>query len=357
MTQKYNESTWAILAGLRFLLAGIVLIAHLRVFVTDTTYFHYVTDFGARAAVLGFLLISGVSIGHSYKQRSTGYFPRRFLRIYPLYFFAVLLTCLVTLLVGSPFQLPGETLVTAGWKTSLANLLFLQGFIAVSVTYNGPLWTVAVEVFYYLFAPILSRCTIYVFIILIAASMATYLTKAEPWILGYPALRYCWPWLIGFLMATQQRTWLVPVLLGIGVVVTAFGPDTYEPYCSITFTVISMTIVAATKYAFNIPLWLRRTLNFFGEISYPIYLLHFPLYIALFRYAGLSSAWQFVLGAFILTVILNYMVDHWFKRVFWKPLLSYVQQIAGILNNYMNIQGRLAVVYKAVRMPKDQGGV
>ena len=354
MTQRYNESTWAILAGLRFLLAGIVLIAHLRVFVTDTTNFHFVTDFGARAAVLGFLLISGVSIGHSYKQRSTGYFPRRFLRIYPLYFFAVLFTCLITLMVGSPFQLPGETLVTAGWKTSIANLFFLQGFIAVSLTYNGPLWTVAVEVFYYLFAPILSRCPLYVFVILIAASMFTYLTKAEPWIMGYPALRYCWPWLIGFLMATQQRTVLVPLLLAAGTVVTAVGPDTYEPYCSITFFIVGLTMLTATIYASNIPQWLRGILNFFGEISYPIYLLHFPLYIVLYRYAGLSSAWQFVLGTFILTVILNYLVDHWLKRVFWRPTLMYVQQMASNLNNNKNMQRRLAVVYKTIRMPKNE---
>jgi peptidoglycan/LPS O-acetylase OafA/YrhL len=354
MTKRYNESTWAVLAGLRFLLAGIVLIAHLQVFVVDTTSFHYVTDFGARAAVLGFLLISGVSIGHSYKQGSSGYFRRRFLRIYPLYFFAVLFTCLITILVGSPYQLPGETLVTAGWKTAMANFLFMQGFIAVSVTYNGPLWTVAVEVFYYLLAPILSRCPVYIFLILIAASMATYLTKPEAWILGYPALRYCWPWLIGFLVATQQRRYLVCGLLVAGVAVTALGPDTYEPLSSLTFAIIAITIVAATIYPFSIPLWLRRILNYFGEISYPIYLLHFPLYIALYRYAGLQNAWQFVLCAFILTAMINYIVDHRLKQVFWKPLVLYVQQIASSLSRPGNIQARWAVVSKTIWTPRQR---
>ena len=147
MKQRYSPSTWAILAGLRFVLAAIVMLAHLHVFVPQPFAFGWVSALGAKAAVLAFLLISGVSIGNSYSLAPNGFLKRRFLRIYPLYFFAVVLAHVLTLTVGSPYQVPGQVLVAAGWKTDLANVFFLQDFFAIPIPYNGPLWSLSVEVF------------------------------------------------------------------------------------------------------------------------------------------------------------------------------------------------------------------
>jgi peptidoglycan/LPS O-acetylase OafA/YrhL len=331
MEQKYTESTWAVFAGMRFILAAIVLIGHLHVFVNDTAGLRIISDFGARAAVLGFLLISGVSIGYSYKQNPDGYFRRRFLRIYPLYFFAVLLACVITVLVGSPYQLPGQTLAASGWKTALANFFFLQGILSITITYNGPLWTLGVEVFLYLFAPLLSKSRLELFLLLIAASMIAFLFYPRDWLFGYSALRYSWPWLIGFLSVTQQRYKLIALLLGIGVIVTSVTKtDTAEALSWVTFGAVSIVVVLANAYAFYVPRGVQKVLNFFGELSYPIYLFHFPLYIVLYRYCAVRSSYVFLLLTLLISLLFNYIVDYWLKRILWKPVVNWVVQRAKL---------------------------
>ena len=87
---------WGSLGWLRFGLAVIVACSHLRGF-----YAEYVTtwdparilgSFNGVAAVLGFLLVSGFSICHSLVQKPEGYVRRRFMRIYPLYLVAIVLS-------------------------------------------------------------------------------------------------------------------------------------------------------------------------------------------------------------------------------------------------------------------------
>ena len=325
MERKYTESTWAIFAGMRFVLAAIVLVGHLHVFIAGTDRLSVISDFGPKAAVLGFLLISGVSIGHSYKQSPNGYFPRRFLRIYPLYFFAVLLTCVVTILVGSPYQLPGQTMAAAGWKTSLAAIFLLQGILSITITYNGPLWTLGVETFLYLFAPLLSKSRLELFILLISASMVSFMFFPKDWLFGYSALRYSWPWLIGFLSAIQHRFKLIVFLLAIGVIITAATKtDTIESLSWVTFGVVSIIVVLANAYVFNVSRSAQKILNFFGELSYPIYLFHFPLYIILYRYCAVRSPYTFILLTLLISLALNYVIDYWLKRIFWKPLVGWV---------------------------------
>src|SRR5690349_8451883 len=144
-----TESSWSILALMRFLLATIVYVVHLHPFAKSPLPFPFeeIAAFGGKAAVLGFLLISGVSIGYSYRLSKTGYLKRRFLRIYPLYFFAVLTAVFLQYFLGSPYQVLNWTMVSAGWRTSLANFFFLQEFLSIPVTYNFPLWSISIEVF------------------------------------------------------------------------------------------------------------------------------------------------------------------------------------------------------------------
>jgi peptidoglycan/LPS O-acetylase OafA/YrhL len=85
---------WKVLAGLRFFLAWIVVCYHLKNFIPDYGK-DFLCTFGklnGLTAVLGFLLISGYSIAHSLTKNPEGFYNRRFLRIYPLYFCAVIVS-------------------------------------------------------------------------------------------------------------------------------------------------------------------------------------------------------------------------------------------------------------------------
>ena len=323
MNQRYNESTWAILAGMRFALAGIVLIRHLHVFAPLPYALRGFSELGAVAAVLGFLLISGLSIGYSYAQNANGYLQRRFLRIYPLYFFAVFGTIVLTALIGFPYELPGQTLVGAGWKTSIANLFFLQNFCSITIPYNGPLWTLGVEVSFYLMAPLLFKVRTEALAVIVVMSMVLFIFYPQNWLFGYQALRYIWPWLIGFILSTQRRISLVVALLALGVLVTALNKsDVPESLSWLTFGLVAGAVVLLSVYQVSVSKTIQKILNFFGELSYPLYLFHFPLYLLLYRYFAVRNAWTFLLFMSLGTVVLNYVLDHWLKRVFWKPLVS-----------------------------------
>jgi peptidoglycan/LPS O-acetylase OafA/YrhL len=76
---------------MRFLLASIVAVAHISDFEKSPFSMFCAASLDAKAAVVGFLVISGFSIAASLDRDPNGFYFRRFKRIYPIYFFAVLL--------------------------------------------------------------------------------------------------------------------------------------------------------------------------------------------------------------------------------------------------------------------------
>jgi peptidoglycan/LPS O-acetylase OafA/YrhL len=82
--------SWASLAVLRFALAMIVFATHLVFFTGYGGWTEAVASLDGKAAVIGFLLISGFSIAASSDRDRDGFYRRRFLRVYRLYCFVVL---------------------------------------------------------------------------------------------------------------------------------------------------------------------------------------------------------------------------------------------------------------------------
>src|ERR1700721_1783490 len=89
-----ERSGWDVLSLLRFLLAFVVAVGHLDPFAALGPL-RAVENLGSFEAILGFLLISGYSIGHSIQKKPVGFTRRRMLRIYPVYLAAVVLTFLI----------------------------------------------------------------------------------------------------------------------------------------------------------------------------------------------------------------------------------------------------------------------
>jgi peptidoglycan/LPS O-acetylase OafA/YrhL len=320
----FSESYWAVLAGARFCLAAIVFAVHLPWFTNVSSGLSYLAQFGGFAAVLGFLVISGVSIGHSYTQQPDGYFQRRFLRIYPLYFISVCFALLLTYTIGSGhYVTPEQTWFAAHWKTNFGNLFFLQGFTSIAITYNEPLWTISIEVFFYILVPFLMRLRPFALVGLVLASMLLWIFSHKGWLFGYSAARYAWPWLIGFVFATRSNSTIVAFLALIGTVTVFVNKvDTGEHFAWLTFAMVVLLIFLARYVRLSIKV--RSILNFFGEMSYPLYLFHWPLCLALARYFGIQSPWWLLAITFIAVVAIDYVFDHWLKTLFWKPMLKWV---------------------------------
>ncbi len=135
---------WSALSLSRFLLAFVVLVDHLQNF-SDIGYLKYYSYLGSFEAILGFLLISGYSIGISISKNQKNYIIRRIKRIYPVYLVSIVYQLLV---IGFPNTNSAFTLIL--------NLLFLNQ-VFINWSFVGPAWTLATEVWLYITAPFLLK--------------------------------------------------------------------------------------------------------------------------------------------------------------------------------------------------------
>ena len=116
----------------------------------------------AEVGVQGFFVLSGYLVYASLERSSslTEYAEKRFRRLYPAYAF-VILACVVAALIASPVareDLMGVARYT-GWNLIFANFMepSLPGIFLDNPTteVNGALWTLKIEVMFYIFLPAL----------------------------------------------------------------------------------------------------------------------------------------------------------------------------------------------------------
>lgn len=149
---------------LRLVFASIVFLFHLSVLSLVPALAFFARYLSADVAVKSFFVISGLLIYRSYTRSSSlaSYLEKRVRRIYPAYFTIVVLAALALFPMSS---LPPWHYFGAGfWKYLAANLVFLN-FLAPALpgvfagndiaAVNGALWTLKIEVAFYLSVPII----------------------------------------------------------------------------------------------------------------------------------------------------------------------------------------------------------
>jgi peptidoglycan/LPS O-acetylase OafA/YrhL len=149
---------------LRLVLASIVVLFHVYALTQISAFSAFARILSAEFAVKAFFVISGLLIYRSYVRSSPvgSYLGKRVRRIYPAYFTVVVLAAVALCSLSS---LPVSQYFGGGfWKYLGANLLFLNflapalpGVFASNSTpaVNGALWTLKLEVAFYLFVPIM----------------------------------------------------------------------------------------------------------------------------------------------------------------------------------------------------------
>lgn len=149
---------------LRLILASIVAFFHVYALSNIDAFSGFDKYLSPHFAVKGFFVISGLLIYRSYSRSSSirSYFEKRLRRIYPAYFTVIVFSSLALFALSS---LPAQQYFGMGfWKYLGANLLFLN-FLAPSLpgvftanvnpAVNGALWTLKIEVLFYLFVPLM----------------------------------------------------------------------------------------------------------------------------------------------------------------------------------------------------------
>ncbi|MFN3890339.1 MAG: acyltransferase family protein [Beijerinckiaceae bacterium] len=287
-------------------------------------------------AVLLFFVISGFSIRLALEKDDifkTGgpslYAKRRAARILPLYWVALLWTALLGLLSGSKDP-------SFGFPTLIGNLLFLQTSEAARGAWfapyglNGPLWSLSYEVAYYVILPVVlllagrtqvhnSRFTERLLIISLITSvgaigisyalpspLTSFLGLWHVWVFGY---------FIGDCFLRERRTKLIAIPAAAALAAQALMKSVGVNSATVDLltagifiaTGLSVTMLLAKKFPNpikrTVPKIVTNALSWLGGGSYAIYLLHYPLLLALSQF-GLGS-WSFwhILIAFSLLAV------------------------------------------------------
>jgi peptidoglycan/LPS O-acetylase OafA/YrhL len=335
MINPIKLDQWSLLAGLRFLLALIVASGHLHLFVSKLGLMAPFGDLGSIEPVLGFLLVSGYSIGFSYIKNPDGFFGRRLRRIYPIYLAAILLTVIVHVVVKHE--------AFPHLRTLVLNSLFLNNIFTSS--YVGPAWSLSLEFWLYCLVPFFFRSSP-VFLRFAAwfsfASFVIYSWSRSLFHLPYFSevtyggnlLILSFIWICGLRLASP-RSDKRSVLREIG---TMFALQ--------VITILLIELASRAKHhdlmgffrkshvetaMHAIPLlltfaafaWLvlkngsgsqqSTTLRFLGDISYPLYLVHIPVYSAL-AWWGISNPLLYIGGALGVSTLFYLLLDRYSQR-------------------------------------------
>lgn len=154
---------------LRLIFASIVVLYHCHDLGRNTAYSWVPFVTSSRFAVEGFFAMSGCLIIGSYDQNPAlrEYLEKRARRLLPAYWAALIFTLILGVLMS---DLSAEAFLRSSstWKYVVANLTFLN-FLHPTLpglftgnpampTVNGALWTIKVEVMFYLLVPAIVAC-------------------------------------------------------------------------------------------------------------------------------------------------------------------------------------------------------
>jgi peptidoglycan/LPS O-acetylase OafA/YrhL len=262
----------------RLTLAGIVVLVHCWALSDSHALAAIAHLFSASVAVEGFFAISGFLIFASYERCAslTDYFSKRASRILPGYWLATLL-CLAIAFSGGHFQV-GRFL--------LANLSF-GNFLAPGIPgvftnnpmqmMNGALWTIKIEVMFYLIVPIiawlcrrLNRDA--VLWTIFAASVAFRIAFAS-----HETLSEQLPGQLSFFMIGALIHYHLPFFEKNGTWITVAAAVMYLAHSATGWFILRPAAVATLTLCASLLFPVVKGPTRFGDFSYGTYVLHWPI--------------------------------------------------------------------------------
>jgi peptidoglycan/LPS O-acetylase OafA/YrhL len=308
-----NPAVWPFLGFLRFYLAVVVAANHYDAY-NSGGLVHMLGGFGGFNAVLAFLVISGYSIAHSLISSPTHYIWRRFLRIYPLFVLS-----LAVAVIYPAITLQGQKITEHFLPADVIGQLFmLDGILTPSITGNNPLWTISLEWWCYMLAPLLMRLTDRRLFVLLCVLAAVHLS----WIVVGPVLggfygrvyggqKICFLavfWVLGFwYYRNRLRPAASLVLLGTVWLLTGLNRDNMDRNYQATLCLSCVALAVANQIQMA-PMFARLG-NLVGNTSYALYLFHIPLFRALRDVAHLNNPVIIICAACICAALIHLLVE------------------------------------------------
>lgn len=272
-------------------------------------------------AVKAFFVVSGFLIFMSYERSTsfTSYARKRIRRIYPAYVTTIILFAIFLVIVSSESI---ENYFSFAWiKYTISNLVFLN-FLQPTLSgvfdsnklaaVNGALWTLKIEVMFYLSVPIIvflfRKFSYLPLIILIYCSSVAYaklfIAAAEYTGTGaYLELGRQLPGQLSYFMAGAALYYFFPLFerhikyfLAAAIIIITVNSNFPLPLFEPIALAIVVIFFGAFLYAGNF--------GKYGDFSYGFYILHFPI-IQIFLHARSfeENPWYFLALVFLTTTI------------------------------------------------------
>ncbi|WP_304062845.1 acyltransferase family protein [Pedobacter glucosidilyticus] len=288
-------------------------------------------------AVLFFFVLSGFCIalatkGHLIKSKNETnlFLYKRFKRILPVY----LLALLFSLIVG--WTMSKLTLPEYAWSNLIGNLLFLQTSTGATDFWfspygsNGPLWSLAYEMFFYLVFPLYSYLLLkkkylyaqnYQLILLFSVSLTCIaLNKFFIYIPYFAFLSYFVIWIAGFLVACHflnetknDKLFIALFLCGLlslifhELIISDALLEVIKGLWIASFFYIVIRFEKIWRPSVHrIFIWLTNVFSYVGHGSYALYALHYPLLMLMNHFKIALSVQLFIL---MISIILCPMIE------------------------------------------------
>lgn len=322
-------------------LAIIVVFAHIAALTEIDDFKIFQKIFNSDFAVKGFFAISGFLVAQSFLSSDglKDYLEKRIRRIYPAYFGAIML-CVAIGGYASTLQLHEFMTSTVTMKYVLSNLVFLN-FLQPTLpgtfesnpiqAMNGSLWTIKVEVILYFCIPLIiylfrkfgsikiftlifcmSTAWVFFFLYIFKGNIGAELSRQFPGQLAYFAF--------GTFLAINKKVLSKLKLITIVFLIQLFLINNIYLKILIDPIAYGAVVIYIATSKFKI-----INLGKYGDISYGIYLFHFPI-IQLLVFIGIFklNPWVGVALTLILTIFSSLISWHLIEKRFLKRSSHYL---------------------------------
>ena len=331
---------------LRLYLAFIVVLGHLCVLSDVAIFKKFLPYFNTYISVTGFFCISGFLITRSFVTTTSVqlYFKKRAARLLPAYILVIVLSSVLLYFV-STYNAAGYFLNPAFFKYLFSNLFFLN-FLApclpgvfmsnpLACWVNPALWTLKVEVLFYLIVPLLiyvldkSKHKFVVIIIIYLLSILyrnillhagsnslEILSRQLPGFMSYFSCGIALFYYFEYFKKNKNSLLILALIL--------FFAEKYSPYEIVTPLALSIIVFFV---AFSFPA--LNSIIKFGDISYGIYIFHAPIIQTVTHFNLFNRYNPYLVAVGTITVIILISLVSW--HLIEKKFLDKVRTRPAVL--------------------------